>query len=200
MATASVTAPWPADILQRMARAVEKVQERLLRATSALEAESVQYAVAGGNAVASWVAMVDRGAVRNTPDVDILLLRSEFEQAKAVLERAGFVYWQTRGLDIFRDGPDSSVRDSVHVLFASEKLTGEELVANPGIEESERGAGFRVLTLEALVRTKLNAWRLKDQVHLQDMLEVGLIDESWVGRFPPELGERLQQLIDNPEG
>jgi hypothetical protein len=32
------------------------------------------------------------------------------------------------------------------------------------------------------------------------MLAVGLIEESWKMRFPPELADRLQQLLDNPEG
>jgi hypothetical protein len=40
--------------LDRMVRAVEKVRERLLRATSALERAGIAYAVAGGNAVAAW--------------------------------------------------------------------------------------------------------------------------------------------------
>jgi hypothetical protein len=46
---------------------------------------------------------------------------------------------------------------------------------------------------------KLISYRLKDQVHLQDMLEVGLIDGTWVNRFEPELGSRLKQLIDTPD-
>ena len=58
--------------LDRMVRAVEKVRERLLRATAALEKAGVPYAVAGGNAVAVWVTRVDESAVRNTRDVDIL--------------------------------------------------------------------------------------------------------------------------------
>jgi hypothetical protein len=32
------------------------------------------------------------------------------------------------------------------------------------------------------------------------MLEVGLIDQTWVNKLRPELGERLQQLIDDPNG
>jgi len=28
-------------------------------------------------------------------------------------------------------------------------------------------------------------------VHLRDLIDVGLIDESWVKRFPQVLGERL---------
>jgi hypothetical protein len=61
------------DILDRMERAVAKVGERLLRATAALNGAGVPYAVVGGNAVASWVATVDEGAVRNTRDVDLLV-------------------------------------------------------------------------------------------------------------------------------
>ncbi|MEX0724957.1 MAG: hypothetical protein WEB58_02435 [Planctomycetaceae bacterium] len=36
--------------------------------------------------------------------------------------------------------------------------------------------------------------------HLRDMLDVGLIDQSWVSRLPIELQPRLQQLIDTPYG
>ena len=54
------------EILDRMERAVAKVRERLLRATSALNQAGLPYAVVGGNAVASWVATIDEGAVRNT--------------------------------------------------------------------------------------------------------------------------------------
>ena len=42
------------NILERMARAVEKVRDRLQRATAALESAGVPYAVIGGNAVAAW--------------------------------------------------------------------------------------------------------------------------------------------------
>ena len=62
------------------------------------------------------------------------------------------------------------------------------------------GQGGFGIGLEPLVRMKLTYFRRKDQVHLLDMLAVGLIDESWKIRFPPELADRLQQLLDNPEG
>src|SRR5262245_27886585 len=69
------------SILDRMVRAVEKVRERLLRATSILENAGVPYAVIGGNAVAAWVSTIDDGAVRNSPDVDIIVRRSDFPVA-----------------------------------------------------------------------------------------------------------------------
>src|SRR5207247_1855581 len=68
---------------ERMIHAVEKVRERLQRATSALERAGIPHAVAGGNAVAAWVSRVDESAVRNTQDVDILLRRSDLDRATA---------------------------------------------------------------------------------------------------------------------
>ena len=69
----------------------------------------------------------------------------------------------------------------------------------PDVTESEPGPEFTVATLEALVRMKLTAFRLRDRVHLLDLLEVGLIDESWCERFPPELGSRLHEIIESPD-
>lgn len=188
------------DILDRMVRAVEKVRERLLRSTAALDAAGVPYAVIGGNAVGAWVATVDEAAVRNTQDVDILLRREDLDKAKAALESAGFVYRHAAGIDMFLDGPGTKFRDAVHVLFTNEKVRPEYHVPTPDVAENTRLQSFRLLTLEALVRMKLTSYRLKDQVHLLDLIGVGLIDESWPRKFPPELANRLQQLIDNPEG
>jgi hypothetical protein len=189
-----------------MIRAVEKVRERLLRAAKALEAGGVPYAVAGGNAVAAWVSRVDEAAVRNTRDVDILLRRENFEAAKRALEKEGFVYrriaslGQPRAIDMFLDGPEASPRDAVHVLFASEKVREDSPQASPDISDSEQADHFRVLSLEALVRMKLNAFRDKDKTHLRDLIEVGLVDRSILEGLQSELRTRMQHLFDTPEG
>lgn len=188
------------DILDRMVSAVEKVRERLLRATAVLDRAGVPYAVVGGNAVAFWVARVDEAAVRNTADVDILLRRSDLTAATAALEAAGFVYRHVDGMDVFLDGPDDKVRSAVHVVFAGEKVRPQEALPNPEVSQSQSAANFQVLDLEALVQIKLTAFRTKDQMYLRDMLEVGLIDKTWKDRYPPELAARLQLLIDTPEG
>ena len=47
---------------------------------------------------------------------------------------------------------------------------------------------------------KLTSFRLKDQVHLQDLIKARLIDESLLARLPGDLAARLKPLIDNPEG
>jgi hypothetical protein len=186
--------------LQRMVRAVEKVRERLLRATEALQQANIPYAVAGGNAVAAWVTRVDETAVRNTQDVDIPLRRADLEAAKSALEKAGFVYRQAASIDMFLDGPHTKARDAVHIIFAGEKVRPDEELPNPDVTESESAQQYQILTLEALVRIKLTAFRDKDRVHLRDLIDVGLIDAAWRQRFPQQLADRLQQLLDTPNG
>ena len=186
--------------LDRMVRAVEKVRERLLRAVAALEAAGIPYAVAGGNAIAAWVSTVDEAAVRNTRDVDMMLRRSDLDSARLALEREGFIYRHVAGLDVFLDGPNSSARDAVHVVFANEKVKPHEGFANPDITAAERASEFFVLSLSALVQIKLTANRDKDRTHIRDLIEVGLVDESWVANLPNELAERLQGILDDPLG
>jgi hypothetical protein len=185
--------------LERMVRAVEKVRDRLLRAARALDAAGVPYAVVGGNAVAAWVSRIEESAVRNTRDVDILLRRSDLDRAIAAMSAAGFVYRHVKSIDMFLDGPDAKARDAVHVVFAGEKVRNESLFPAPDVSESEPGDRFRLINLDALVRMKLTAFRDRDRMHLRDMLDVGLVDVSWVARFPSELAGRLQTLIDHPE-
>jgi hypothetical protein len=186
--------------LHRMVRAVEKVRERLLRAAGTLEKAKIAYAVAGGNAVALWVSRVDESAVRNTRDVDILIRRSDLDAAREALATAGFVYRHSSGVDLFLDGPDATARDAVHVIFANEQVRPNEALANPDVTDAEPTAEFRVLSLAALVRIKLTAFRDKDRTHLRDLIDVGLIDRSWCEQLPPELGARLRHLIETPEG
>ena len=185
--------------IDRLGEAVALVERRLIRAVRALEAAGVLHAVAGGHAVAFWVDRQGEGGVRNTPDVDILLARSDFEAASIALINAGFTPKQVVGMNVFLDGPDAKDRDAVHLFFAEEKARPEHLFPAPSLEQSERGASFRVVSLLALVRSKLTSYRTKDRVHLLDMIDVGLIDQSTVATVPPELAARLQELIDNPD-
>src|SRR5206468_8362953 len=102
---------------------------------------------------------------------------------------------------MFLDGPTAKARDAVHVVFAGEKVREEYVEPAPDVTESTTNPpAFRVLSLEALVRMKLTSFRRKDQVHLLDMLGVGLIDADWCDRLPPALAERLRQLIATPDG
>lgn len=185
---------------QRMVEAVQAVRERALRATAALERAGIPYAVAGGNAVAAWVSRVDRAAVRNTQDVDILVRRADFAAVKVALESVGFVHATVMGVTCFIDGPAGSPRDAVHLLYAGEKVRESYPLPTADVSEREQADEYHVVALEALVRMKLNSFRDKDRTHLRDLISLGLVDVSWLPRLVPEHATRLQQLLDDPDG
>lgn len=188
------------DVLERMVLAVERVRERLRRATTALAAAGIPYAVIGGNAVAAWVSKIDPGAARNTVDVDLMINRADFEAAKTAMESAGFVYRRVLGVNMFLDGPDGRPRDAVHVIFAGEKVRAHYVAPAPDLTAVASHETYNLLALEPLVMMKLTSFRDKDRTHLRDLIEVGLIDHTWVSRLVPELAARLQELLDNPDG
>ena len=188
------------EILDRMERAVMKVRERLLRATAALNQAGLPYAVVGGNAVASWVATVDEGAVRNTRDVDLLVRRSDLPAIIAALEQAGFVHDELLDVVLSRAGAEGKPSEAVHLLFAGEKTRPDHSLPAPEIHTIDAPDNFRVITFESLLVLKLLSNRLKDKVHLQDLIGVGLLDASWLTKVPPELADRLKQILDTPDG
>lgn len=194
----TVTMPW--EILDRMERAVAKVRERLLRSTTALNQAGIAYAVVGGHAVASWVASVDEGAVRNPPDVDLLVRREDLPAIATALNRAGFVPATAGEAMSFLDSPDAKPSEAVHLLLAGEKARDDHPAPCPDVVTIDDPAGFRVIALDALVHMKLVLNRNKDRMHLQDMIGVGLIDRTWLSKFPPVLAERLAAILDTPDG
>lgn len=175
-----------------MIRAVEKIRDRVVLAARALENANLLYAVCGDAAVEEWVSRVDQTAVRHARDVEIVLQRTDFDAAKSALRSVG--------LDLFLHSVPASARDAVHIVFASEKVRDDSPAASPDISESEAADQSRVVTLEALVRMKLAAFRDKDRTHLRDLIDVGLVDRSFLQKLSPELRARLQNIFDTPEG
>ena len=184
----------------RIQRAVEKVKDRLRRVTRALNSANIPYAVIGGTAVQHWVSQVDESVVRNTRDVDIILNEADLDRAIAALEAEGFIYRRSAGMTMFLDGPDAKARDAVHVIFAGKKVREEYPAPVPEIDEYELIEDTRTLPFERLIAMKLTSFRRKDQVHLLDMISIGLLDESWLDRFPPKLRSRLDELLNDPDG
>jgi hypothetical protein len=86
------------------------------------------------------------------------------------------------------------------LIFDGEIVRPGEPLPNPAVTEAVPGGEYRVLGLRALVQIKLTAHRDKDRTHLRDLLEVGLIDGSWLQHYPAELADRLRALIETPGG
>ena len=192
--SSSISSGW-----ERVAMAIERVRLRLQRTTTTLDAARVPYAIIGGNAVAEWVGRVDEGAVRFTRDVDVLIQREDLPAAIAAMEANGFIYHSVYGVDMFLDGPESKPSEAVHIIFAGEKVKTSDLQPTPSVQESDREGSFTVISLEALVGMKLTSFRRKDQTHLEDMVSVGLIDRTWIIKYPTILAQRLAEILDTPE-
>ncbi len=187
-------------ILDRMELAVTKVRERLLRAAKALAQQGVPFAVVGGHAVASWVATVDEGAVRNTRDVDLLVRRRDLPAVTAALESAGFVRDEVFGVIVFRDGSEGKPSDGIHLLFAGEKVRADHSLPAPEIDTAQISADeYPVIALQPLVVMKLVSNRDKDRTHVRDLIGVGLVNESWLQKTPPEVTERLASILSTPD-
>jgi hypothetical protein len=56
------------------------------------------------------------------------------------------------------------------------------------------------VNLDGLVRMKLTSFRDRDRVHLRDLVEVGLVDGSFLSRLPVELASRLREILESPDG
>lgn len=178
----------------------EKLEHRLARVSGVLREANVPHAVIGGHAVAAWVSRADPSLVRQTRDIDILLARADLEPARLAMEAAGFHYRHVAGMDLFLESPDGRAGDGVHVAIAGEKVRPDEPAENPAVEVDPDSASFNVIPLQSLVQMKLTAYRRKDQVHLLDLIGAGLVDQSWSTRFPAVLADRLQALLDDPNG
>lgn len=192
---------------ENMSQGIEKVKDRLLRATATLERAGIEYAVIGGNAVAAWVSRVDDSVVRNTRDVDILVRRGDMDRIVPAMEKAGFIHRTVAILggkgriEMFLDGPGAKARDGVHLIFSDEKVNEEAIEPSPSVTDYDPGhPDFRLLDLPALVTILLTSHTRIDRVHLRDMIEIGQLDASWLSRVPPSLRQRLQDLLDDPDG
>ncbi|MEW6249785.1 MAG: hypothetical protein AB1716_04000 [Planctomycetota bacterium] len=172
----------------------------LTSVTSALDRANVPYAVIGGNAVAAWVAKRDVGAVRATKDVDILLRRADLPAATRAVEAIGFEAVEILGLPVFIERADPRPSQGVHVILANERIRSHDPRVAPDVTNAERSdSGFLVLDLLSLVTMKLNAFRRVDQVHIEDLLRLGLIDKDLATRLPEELQQRLREVRDTME-
>jgi hypothetical protein len=98
------------------------------------------------------------------------------------------------------DGPDGKAREAVHILFAGERVKPTDAVPSPDLSAAKILDGYRTIDLDRLIGMKLTAFRLKDRVHLLDMIDVGLIDAATLDRLPASLRPRLAELLANPDG
>jgi hypothetical protein len=141
------------------------------------------------------VESVDPAAVRFTPDVVIAIKHQSIGAADAAMRAAGFHRVFPDQLDHFLEEPcDDECRRHLFIRKAV------RFVADSPDAEFVEFAGVRVLALDALVREELNSGRTLGKVLVRDLIDVGLVNESWCDRLPPALADRLRELLADPDG
>ena len=118
------------------------------------------------------------------------------------MQAAGFVYRNSTGIDLFLDGEDGKVRDAVKIHFAETNEGPHSLLPNPRTTDSHASDddGYLLLRLEPLLEMLLSVFRTEDRMLTRDLMDVGLVDESWLTRVHPVLAPRLKQILDDPDG
>ena len=188
-------------LLDRMAMAEQRVENRLRLVVEAMESANIKYAVIGAHAVAAWMEWRGLGGVRGTPNVDLMIRREDLNAATGALIEVGFVPYDSSS-QFFVDDPDKETRrswDGLSLRFANEKVKSDNLPPHPNVDQVTELNGRRVLSLEPLVVTKLVGWRTIDRVHLIDMAQVRLVERRWCERLPEPLADRLTELFDTEE-
>ncbi len=197
--SAMITPVFTFDPWERYVMTMEEIDARKKRITAAFNSSQVPYAIIGGMAVAEWVASKDPDGVRTTKDVDMLLDRSNLDAAKSAAATVGLDYHVVSEIGMFLERENPSPKRGVHLIWAGETVRQGDPLPAPQVSRSiVFPSGSRIVCLEDLIGMKLVAFRRHDQVHLADMFNVGLWDQSWVSNYPAVLAAKLQQIVDNP--
>jgi hypothetical protein len=174
---------------------MERLFERIKRLHAALDSAGIEYRVIGGLAVFFQVSLRRPGRGRSTEDVDIAVDRSQLLQIAEAAERFRFRYRHVAGVDMLVDAELPRASTAVHMVFINEKVRPEYLEPVPGFSEATRTEeGILLAPVADLVRMKLTSFRMKDQLHIQDLDSAHLITPEIEASLPEALLGRLAEV------
>ena len=176
----------------------EERLERLFDLAQVVEklftAAGLDYRVVGGLAAYLYVEEAQPDAGRLTRDIDIVARRQDIDAIAAAAPAFGLEYRHVAGVDMLVQAADPSARRAVHIVFSGEKVREAYPEPTPEIGICRILHGVRLTPLADLVRMKLSSFRLKDQVHLQDLDEAGLITPEIEGGLGDAHRTRLAEV------
>ena len=164
------------------------------RVEKAFSAAGIEYRVVGGLATYLYVEESEADAGRLTKDIDISVRRQDLPRIVAAVEPFGLEFRHTAGVDMLVQKDQPSARRAVHMLFEGERVRPTDAEPIPGLGADRKIRGISVTPLAHLVTMKLISFRLKDQAHIKDLQEQGLITPEIEAGLPPLLRERLAQV------
>jgi hypothetical protein len=173
---------------------VEQLFDLAGRAEDAFASAGLEYRVAGGLAAYLYVEEVVPDAGRLTKDIDIVVRREDVEKIVQAVAPFGLQYRNVAGLDMLVQAGEPSARRAVRLVFSGEKVRPEYPEATPELGPCRRIRGIRLVPLADLVRMKLTSFRAKDEAHLKDLEEAGLITAEMEAGLSSVLRERLARV------
>jgi hypothetical protein len=173
--------------------AVEKIFDVAKRFATALDAAAIPYRVVGGLAVFVHVDARDSMAARLTKDVDVAIDRKNLDAIRTALEPYGFTFRHVAGVDMFFDAKNPNAA-AVHLLFAGERVRSDDVEVVPYSLPEPSPRGFMIAPVVDLVHMKLTSYRLKDQVHIQDLDHARLITPEIEQTLSAPLLARLKEV------
>ena len=169
------------------------------RIGEALSQGGVPYAVIGGLAVQAntWEAGADVAHARS--NVDLLLNRADIEKAKSVL--GGLGYHLELLSELLRNRTPDALR-YVRAVLAGELFSPGSFDEAPLLSQAttyRSALGFQCLRVAPLLGMKLSAYRNVDKVHVQDMLEAGVVSREAERSLRGDHYLRLQHMKEVTE-
>jgi hypothetical protein len=151
----------------------------------------IEYRLVGGVAVFLYVEEAVPDAGRTTRDVDIAVRRVDLDRIAKAAASFGLQHRHVAGVDMLIRPEQPSARRSIHLVFAGERVRPEDPEPIPELGPARRIGELRLIPLADLIRMKLISFRAKDEAHLNDFDEAGLITPDIEAGLSPILAERL---------
>jgi hypothetical protein len=164
------------------------------RVEEAFASAGLDYRVVGGLATYLYVEEAEPDAGRLTKDIDIAVRRVDIEKISKAVEPFGLRYRHVAGVDMLVQAGEPSARRAVHMIFTGEKVRPGYPEPTPELGTGRTIHGIRLVPLVDLVRMKLTSFRLKDQTHIKDLDEAGLISSEIEASLTPALADRLRMV------
>jgi hypothetical protein len=170
---------------------VEQLFDLAGRVEAAFAAAGLEYRMIGGLAVYLYMEEAEPDAGRLTRDIDIAVRRQDLDRIAQAVEPFGMQYRHVAGVDMLVQAGESSARRAVHLIFTGEKVKASYPELAPAIGPCRTLQGIRLIPLADLVRMKLTSFRSKDETHLKDLDEAGLITPEMEAGLSEVLQARL---------
>ena len=173
---------------------VEQLSDLAQRIEQAFSAAGLEYRVVGGLAAYLYVEERDPDAGRLTRDIDIAVRREDLPKIARAVETLGLEYRHAAGVDMLVQASQPTARRAVHLVFTGEKVRDGYLEPVPEMGACRRIRGIRLMPLADLIRMKLTSFRAKDEAHLKDLDDAGLVTSEIEVALPAVLRERLERV------